>query len=170
MYSSYFRISSFSRHLQLSLYHKLGSFIILPQVSRNNLLIRVMEVRPPQDRSPIPPSEYPQVPLRTSPGTAERLHSAYASHDIQTFRQILDSQISSSEDFEICDFSSIMIDAIELGNSDFIQELLRHGLHLSLTYAVDAIRVKNTRILDLFLENGLDLNEPMGGFRPPILG
>lgn len=63
-----------------------------------------------------------------------------------------------------------MNDAIELGNLDFVEELLHHGLPLHLTYALDAIQVKNKSILDVFLENGLDLTEPMGAFRPSIPG
>lgn len=129
-----------------------------------------MDVLPPPDYPPVQPSEYPQIPTRTPAATLENLHASCVSGDIQKFREILDSQSSSSEDFDICDFYAIMIEAIKLDDVQFIKELLGRGLSMDPLYALEAVKVKGKDSLEVFLQNGWNINEPISELKPPVLG
>lgn len=128
-----------------------------------------MEVLPPPDYRPLQPSEYPQIPTRTPQATLEQCHASCVCGDIQKFREILDSQSSSSEDFDICDFSEIMIEAITQGNVQFIKELLDRGLPMDRSYALEAVKIKRKDALEVFIQNGWNINEPMSELKPPVL-
>ncbi|KAJ6155150.1 hypothetical protein N7470_005716 [Penicillium chermesinum] len=125
---------------------------------------------PPPDYSPVQPSEYPQIPTRTPAATLEKLQASCVSGDIWKFREILDSQSSSSEDFDICDFYAIMIEAIRLDDVQFIKELLDRGLPMDPLYALEAVKVKGKKALEVFLQNGWNINEPISELKPPVLG
>lgn len=129
-----------------------------------------MDVLPPPDYPPVKPSEYPQIPTRTPPVTLEKMHASCVSGDIQKFREILDSQKASVESFDICDFYAIMIEAIKRDNTQFIKELLNRGLPMDPLYALEAVKVKRTDTLKVFLQNGWDINQPMSELNPPVLG
>lgn len=129
-----------------------------------------MDVLPPPDSPPVKPSEYPQIPTRTPPATLEKMHASCVSGDIQKFREILDSQKASVESFDICDFYAIMIEAIKRDNTQFIKELFDRGLPMDPPYALEAVKVKRTDTLKVFLQNGWDINQPMSELNPPVLG
>lgn len=128
-----------------------------------------MDVLPPPDYPPVQPSEYPQIPTRTPPAALEKLYASCVSGDIQKFREILDSQSSSSEDFDICDLYAIMIEAIKLDDLHFIKELLGRGLPMDPLYALEAVKV-NLDALEAFLQNGWNINQPITDLKPPVLG
>ncbi|KAL1848418.1 hypothetical protein Plec18170_008016 [Paecilomyces lecythidis] len=113
-----------------------------------------MDILPPPDYPPVQPSRYPQIPTRTPPSTLEKLHASCVRGDIQQFREILDSQSSSSEGFNICDFYAIMIEAIKRADAQFIKELLHRGLLMDPLYALEAVKVKGKYALEVFLQNG----------------
>ncbi|PYI31596.1 ankyrin repeat protein [Aspergillus indologenus CBS 114.80] len=129
-----------------------------------------MDVLPPPDYAPVQPSEYPQIPTRTPPAILEKLYASCVSGDIHRFRDILDSQSSSPEGFDICDVSAIMIEAIKLDGVQFIQELLDRGMPMDPLYALEAVKVKGKDALGVFLQNGWDINQPISELKPPILG
>ncbi|KGO70384.1 hypothetical protein PITC_014970 [Penicillium italicum] len=64
-----------------------------------------------------------------------------------------------------------MIQAIKLGRTCFVKELLRHEVPLLPIYVHEAIQTKTNAkdILQSLLENGWGLNQPMGPMHPPIL-
>ena len=110
-----------------------------------------MDILPPPDYPPVQPSDYPQIPTRTSPATLEALRASCVSGDIQKFREILESQSSSSEGFDICDFYTIMIEAIKRDDILFIKELLNRGLPIDPLYALEAVNAKAKDTLAVFL-------------------
>lgn len=61
----------------------------------------------------------------------------------------------------MCDFYGIMIEAINLGDVRFKKELLDRGLPMDPLYALEAAKVKGTDALELFLQNGWNINQPM---------
>lgn len=128
-----------------------------------------MDVLPPPDYPPLRPIEYPQLPTGTPPATLKKLHDSCVSGDIQEFRQILNSQASSPEGFDIYDFSTIMQEAIKRNNTQFVRELLNRGLPTDPLYALEAVKVKGKDTLEAFLQNGWDINQPVSELRPPIL-
>ncbi|GKZ26532.1 hypothetical protein AbraIFM66951_002751 [Aspergillus brasiliensis] len=130
-----------------------------------------MDVLSPPEYPPVQPSEYPQIPTRTPPATLEKLHASCVSHDIQKFREILDSQSSSSEGFDICDFSAIMIEATKLDAVPFIRELLDRGLPMDPLYALEAVKLRGKNALEVFLQQeGWNINQPISELKPPVLG
>lgn len=129
-----------------------------------------MDVLPPPDYPPVQPSDYPQIPTRTPRATLEVLRASCVSGDIQKFREILESQSSSSEGFDICDLYAIMIEAIKRDDVQFIKELLDRGLPMDPLYALEAVNAKAKDALEVFLKNGWNINQPMSELKPPVLG
>ncbi|KAB8276242.1 ankyrin repeat-containing domain protein [Aspergillus minisclerotigenes] len=111
-----------------------------------------MDVLPPPDYPPINPSEHPQIPTRTPHATLEILQALCIRGDVQTFREILDSPLSSSERIDICDFYGTMIQVIKRNDAQFIRELLNRGLPMDPRYALEAIKVQGKDALEAFLE------------------
>jgi len=130
----------------------------------------MMEIQPPPDYPPICPSDYPQVPTRTPPATLQTIHALCVYGDIQKFREVLDSACSSSEGFDIRDLSAVMTEAIKRNNVQFIQELLHRGVAMNTHYALEAIKAKAKDTLEVILDNGWDINQPISELRPPVLG
>lgn len=129
-----------------------------------------MNVLPPPNYPPVQPSEYPQIPTRTPPATLEISRVYCVSGNIQEFRAILDAQNSSEEDFDIRDFQAIMIEAINRADVQFIKELLDHGLPMDSLYALEAVGAKRKDALEVFLQNGWNINQPISELKPPVLG
>lgn len=129
-----------------------------------------MDVLPPPDYPPVQPSDYPPIPTRTPPVTLEVLRASCFSGDIQAFREILESQRSSSEGFDIYDFYAIMIEAIKRDDVRFVKELLGRGLPMDPLYALEAVSANAKVTLEVFLENGWNINQPMSELKPPVLG
>lgn len=63
-----------------------------------------------------------------------------------------------------------MIEAIKPNSVQFIQELLHRGMQIDPLYALEAIQVKAKDALEVFLEHGWDINQPMSELKPPVLG
>ncbi|KAB8067360.1 hypothetical protein BDV29DRAFT_196497 [Aspergillus leporis] len=78
------------------------------------------------------------------------MHAFCVSGDIPKFREILDSQ------------------SIKRDNSQFIQELLHHGLPMYPLYTLEAVKVKAKDALKIFLRNGWNINQPTSEFKPPV--
>lgn len=131
-----------------------------------------MDVLPPPERPRLSSSQYPQIPTRTPPATLEKMRALCVSGDIQKFRENFDSlrPQPASDDFNICDFYTVMIEAIRQDNTQFIKELLHRGLPMDKLYALEAINVKAKSALEVFLQNGWDINQPMSELTPPVLG
>ncbi|OJJ78186.1 hypothetical protein ASPBRDRAFT_191433 [Aspergillus brasiliensis CBS 101740] len=129
-----------------------------------------MDVLSPPEYPPVQPSEYPPIPTRTPSATLEKSHASCVSGDIHTFREILDSQSSSSEGFDICDFSAIMIEATKLDAVPFIRELLDRGLPMDPLYALEAVKLRGKNALEVYLQDGWDINQPISELKPAVLG
>ncbi|PWY69624.1 ankyrin [Aspergillus sclerotioniger CBS 115572] len=92
------------------------------------------------------------------------------SNDIQRFRELLDSAPSEAEHFTITDFGVVMCQAVEQDRVPFIQALLDRGFPLDPCYARIATRHQSKKTLALWMENGWDINAPMCGTEPSVLG
>ncbi|EPS29338.1 hypothetical protein PDE_04287 [Penicillium oxalicum 114-2] len=126
-----------------------------------------MDVLPPPGYSPVQPGENVQIPTQTPPVTLEKSHASCVSGDAQKFREIIDSQ-SSLEDFDICEFYTIMIQAVKL-DGQLIKQLLDRGLHIDSLYALRAIREKWKDALEVSIQNGWTVNQPISEPKPPVL-
>lgn len=131
-----------------------------------------MDVLPPPDYPPVNSSDYPQIPTRMSPALLQKMYAFCVSGDIQKFREVLDSSrsFSDKDEFDICELSGIMIEAIKRNSTQFIKELLRRGMPVDPLYAFEAIKVKAKDALKAFLDNGWDINQPISELKPPLLG
>ncbi|KAJ5163761.1 uncharacterized protein N7500_005591 [Penicillium coprophilum] len=100
----------------------------------------------------------------------QELEQLCIQDDLERFKQTLNSSYIS-HGFNIAYLSALMIQAIKLGRTCFVKELLRQKMLLSPLYIHEAIKTKeNTKeILGSFLENGWDINQPMSRMDPPIL-
>ncbi|KGO74683.1 hypothetical protein PITC_082920 [Penicillium italicum] len=98
------------------------------------------------------------------------MYAFCVSGDMQKFRETLDSSRSLSDEFDICELSGIMIEAIKRNSTLFIKELLRRGMPVDPLYAFEAIKVKAKDALEALLDNGWDINQPISELKPPLLG
>lgn len=100
------------------------------------------------------------------------MKSACVSRDLQKFSITFNSWLSGSphEESNICDLDSVMLEALQLDHPEFVSELLRLGHPMHKDYALEAIKHKSRDILNIFLENGWNVNEPMSELKPPVLG
>ena len=63
-----------------------------------------------------------------------------------------------------------MIEAIKRDNVQFIKELLDRGLHMDTLYTLEAVNAQAKDILEVFLKNGWNINQPISELKPPLLG
>ncbi|CAG8885948.1 unnamed protein product [Penicillium egyptiacum] len=84
--------------------------------------------------------------------------------DILAFQEMLQSQLSStrSTSFGIRDLYEIMIEAIGRDEIQFIKALFCHSLPMNQLHALHATEAKAKNALQIFLDNGWDINQPMG--------
>jgi hypothetical protein len=113
----------------------------------------------------------PQIPICTPTKVLERLHSFYTDKNIDKFRTELDSLPSDTDPrcFDIHDLDMIMVDAIRRDDPQFSIELLHRGLHLHPDYLLEAAKSKARNILEMFLNEGLNINKPLSEGHPPML-
>ncbi|KAJ6190245.1 Ankyrin repeat protein, partial [Penicillium mononematosum] len=122
-----------------------------------------MDVKPSPEFPPLSLNEYPRIPTRTSKEILEKLRAFYENGNIFAFQGMLQSQLSSnrSTSFDICDLYEIMIEAIERDEIQFVKELFRHHLPMDQLYALRATEMKAKNTLQVFLDNGWDINQPI---------
>lgn len=120
----------------------------------------------PKAGSPTPPVS-PQMPIQT----LQELGQSCIQGDFERFRTSLDGSYigSGSYDSNTFDLSGVMVQAIKLGRTCFVKELLRHGLPILPVYVYEAVKTNAKDVLESFLENGWDINQQMGPMHPPIL-
>lgn len=113
----------------------------------------------------------PPVPPRVSNQTLQNLKQSCIQTDFEGFKTTLGSSSlgSDSRDPNIFYMSGVMVQAIKLGRTCFVKELLRRGLPLSPLYVYEALKADAKGILGSLLENGWDINQPMCLMHPPIL-
>ncbi|KAJ5702733.1 hypothetical protein N7488_010281 [Penicillium malachiteum] len=132
-----------------------------------------MDVLPPPEGPPISPSEYPQIPTRMPPAILGELRALCINGDIQAFVKTLDllqHSTPGSGDFDICDFCGVMIEAVKRDDAQFMKEPFNRGLPMDSLYAIEAVEAKPKNALEVFLQYGWDINQPMSELRPPVLG
>ncbi|KAJ6088408.1 Ankyrin repeat protein [Penicillium sp. IBT 16267x] len=131
-----------------------------------------MDVLPPPEFPPISPSGYPQIPTRTPSAILEKLRVLCVNGDMQGFVKTLDSLRPNprSEDFDICDFYGVMIEAIKRDDAQFIKELFHRGLPMDPLYAFEALEAKSKSALEIFIQYGWDINQSMSELCPSVLG
>ncbi|KGO42211.1 hypothetical protein PEX1_025730 [Penicillium expansum] len=115
----------------------------------------------------------PPVPSHAPIQALQELGQFCIQGDIESFTRTLNSSSIASilHDNNIVDLSGVMTQAIKLGRTCFVKELLRHEVPLFPIYISEAINAKENAkdILESLLENGWDINQPMGAMHPPIL-
>ncbi|KAJ5399233.1 hypothetical protein N7465_009722, partial [Penicillium sp. CMV-2018d] len=115
----------------------------------------------------------PPVPSHAPIQALQDLEHFCIQGDLERFQSTLNgSSIGDSlHDSNIVKLSGVMIQAIKLGRTCFVKELLCHEVPLFPRYINEAIKTKaNAKdILEILFENGWDINHPMGAMDPPIL-
>lgn len=131
-----------------------------------------MDVQPPPEEPPLCVNEYPRIPTRTPSKILERTSEFCINGSIEKFQEVFDSRLSGPEphEYDIRDFYKVMIQAIRLDDTQFINELFRRGLPMDQLYALEAVKAKAKRALQVFLDHGWDINQPMSELKPPVLG
>lgn len=112
----------------------------------------------PKVRRPISPPP-PKTPIKT----VQELTKFCTQDQFEEFTETL------GECAIISDLSQVMVDAIKLGRTCFVKELIRLGLPLSPGYVYEAVGACAKDILETIFESGWDINQPMGTMYPPIL-
>lgn len=85
-------------------------------------------------------------------------------HQLQDF---LDHKLS--DDHDIRHLFGAMSYAICLNKVCITKELLRRGLPMSPIYVFEAVKARAKGVLEIFFDNGWDINRPMSQMEPPIL-
>lgn len=113
----------------------------------------------------------PPIPTQMPVQLLQELGHSCIEGDLERFRRSLDTSFigSDSHDSNTFHLSGVMSQAIKLGRTCFVKELLRHGLTILPAYAYEAIKTNQKDVLEVFLENGWDINQPMGPLHPPVL-
>ena len=64
-----------------------------------------------------------------------------------------------------------MIQAVRQDQKDVVAELLQQGLPVSEYYALEAIGHRRSKeVLNMLLQHGWNINQPISELRPPALG
>lgn len=72
--------------------------------------------------------------------------------------------------FAIEELGEVMMEAIKRDSAGFVSTLLSHGFPIQPCYALEATLHKAKGTLACYIEEGWDINEPVGQIRPPVLG
>lgn len=62
-----------------------------------------------------------------------------------------------------------MSEVVKLKKARFVEELLHHGLPMSPSFAYEAVHAGAKEVLQIFLNYGWNINQPMAPELPPIL-
>lgn len=91
--------------------------------------------------------------------------------NFQKFNQDLDyfSGPGFAQKFMVIDLRPVMVEAIKRDSTPFVSELLRRGLPMCPYFATEAVCSKSENCLEVFLQQGWDINEPAGPLNPPVL-
>ena len=63
-----------------------------------------------------------------------------------------------------------MVEAINRDDLQFIKELLDRGLPMDPLYALEAVKTRGKNALEIFLQSGWNINQPISELKPPVLG
>lgn len=127
-----------------------------------------MEIPPPPKTPPV--SSWKLTRLTPIEVIEDLIFTSVIPGDIQRFETRLDSLAESPREFDLCDLSPVMIDAVRRDRALFILELAHRGFPMNFArYALDAVKSKAKRTLEIFLQRGWDINEPMSQIHPPVL-
>ncbi|KNG89130.1 Ankyrin repeat protein [Aspergillus nomiae NRRL 13137] len=113
-------------------------------------------------------SGLPPVPRQTSPGIIREMETACAVGDLPRFKSTLETWTSLGLD--IHDLDSVMMQAVRQDQMDVVVELLHKGLSISQYYALEAIKHRSKKVLNILLQHGWNINQPTSELRPPALG
>ncbi|KAJ5209136.1 hypothetical protein N7449_003515 [Penicillium cf. viridicatum] len=115
----------------------------------------------------------PPVPSHAPIQALQELEHFCIQGDLERFQSTLNSSSigDSLYDSNIVNLPGVMIQAIKLGRTCFVKELLRREVPLFPVYIYEAVKTKTNAkdILEILFENGWDINHPMGAMDPPIL-
>lgn len=130
-----------------------------------------MDIRLPSQEKPINNQELPIV-RQTPTETIELLRSLCINDDLQTFQEAIKQLLASAEpgSFAIEELGEVMMEAIKQDNAGFVSTLLSHGFPIQPCYTLEATLHKAKGALACYIEEGWDINEPVGQIRPPVLG
>ncbi|KAG2414805.1 hypothetical protein HFD88_005993 [Aspergillus terreus] len=124
-----------------------------------------MSTTPPKEEYQ---SSLPPVPRETSPEIIREMVAACAVGDFPRFKSTLDAWTPLSLD--IHELASVMIQAVRRDRTNVVAELLHQELSISQDYALEAIRHRSKGVLNILLQHGWDINQPISELRPPALG
>lgn len=119
-------------------------------------------------------SSYNKIPIprQTPTETIENLRSLCTNNDLETFQHTIKLLLARSEPgcFFIEELEEVMMEAIKHDNTEFVSTLLSHGFPVQPSYTVEATLRKAKGTLACYIKEGWDINKPVGGLRPSVLG
>lgn len=106
----------------------------------------------------------PSIPTQT----LSAVHHMHHLEDEQQLRECLDRTLAA--DNNVHHLADLMSHAISSNKVFLVKELLRRKMPLTSWYVHKALEAKAKDILEIFFDNGWDINQPMSTMNPPILG
>lgn len=94
-------------------------------------------------------------------------HIQDIDYDKRQLQDFLDHTLS--DDYNIHHLSGAMSYAVWSNKVCITKELLHCGLPESPIYVFEAVKVRAKDVLEIFFDNGWDINRPMSQMEPPIL-
>lgn len=128
-----------------------------------------MDIRLPSQDEPV--NSFPII-RKTPTETVELLRSLCNDDDLQAFRKTITQLLASAKtgDFAIEELGEVMVEATKRDNAGFVSTLLSHGFPIQSCYTLEATLHKANGALACYINEGWDINEPVGVTRPPVLG
>ncbi len=105
----------------------------------------------------------PPPPTKTPCEIITRLTTAVSQNDIQAFDRLL-LQVHHADDL-----MPVLYEALQHDNSAVAGKLLKKSVRTSYQAAIAAVRAKATACLEVFLQEGWDINANKTQLQPPIL-
>lgn len=97
----------------------------------------------------------------------DQLKAAVSADDWDAFDLLLYSGPNGL--YDIDELYLLMFEAIKENSVKIVEKLLSYGMTMRYTFVLDAIQAKAKDSLDIFLQNGWDINRPLSETEPTLL-
>ena len=106
-----------------------------------------------------------------TPSTRRILATLSTEDPSEIQKSLLDFYLTNpSQEDQAITLTPIVQRCIRDNNIPLILNLLRDGFHVSTSIARQAVEYRARDIIQVFLDNGWDINDPVSETEPPVLG
>ncbi|KND86383.1 putative ankyrin repeat protein [Tolypocladium ophioglossoides CBS 100239] len=112
----------------------------------------------------------PQPPRQTPDEVIDQFKAAVSANDLDAFHKLLRLHLASGPNgrFNIHDLYLVMYEAVRQDHATVVVELLRHGMGMRYTFALEAILTRAKDSLCVFIQNGWDVSTPISETEPTV--